>query len=61
MDSEPHYLEVDSAKWVTYKKVKENGKFVFYEALHIDTYLPLVGENGELIPPTSVEPALFYY
>ena len=55
MDSEPEYVGPDSSKWVTYQKVKENGKVVFDDVLHTDTYKPLVDEHGQVIRPDSEE------
>jgi vancomycin resistance protein YoaR len=55
MDSEPEYVGPDYSKWVTYKKVKENGKVVFDDVFHKDTYQPLVDEKGKVIRPDSEE------
>jgi vancomycin resistance protein YoaR len=55
MDSKPTYLGSDYSKWVTYKKVKENGKVVFDDVFHKDTYQPFVDEHGKAIPPNSEE------
>ena len=55
MDSEPTYLGSDYSKWTTYKKVKENGKVVFDDVFHKDTYQPFVDEHGKVIPPNSEE------
>ncbi len=57
MDSEPEYVGPDYSEWVTYQKVKENGKVVFDDVLRKDTYKPLVDEKGKVIPPTEIEPA----
>jgi len=55
MDSQPTYLGSDYSKWTTYKKVKENGKVVFDDIFHKDTYQPFVDEHGKVIPPNSEE------
>jgi vancomycin resistance protein YoaR len=55
MDSEPEYLGPDYSKWVTYKKVKENGEVVFDDVFHKDVYMPLVDEKGKVIRPDSEE------
>jgi vancomycin resistance protein YoaR len=55
MDSEPEYVGPDYSEWVTYQKVKENGKVVFDDVLRKDTYKPLVDEKGKTIRPDSEE------
>jgi vancomycin resistance protein YoaR len=55
MDSEPEYVGPDYSEWVTYKKVKENGKVVFDGVYHKDVYKPLVDEKGKVIRPDSEE------
>ena len=55
MDSEPEYVGSDYSKWVTYKKVKENGEDIFDGVLHKDVYKPLVDEKGKIIRPDSEE------
>ena len=55
MNSEPEYVGADSSKWITYQKVKENGKVTFDDVIHTDTYKPLVDEHGKIIPPNSEE------
>lgn len=55
MDSEPTYLGADYSKWVTYKKVKEDGKVTFDGLFHKDTYQPYVDEHGKVYPPNSKE------
>jgi vancomycin resistance protein YoaR len=55
MNSEPEYIGPDYSKWVTYKKVKENGKVVFDDVFHKDVYEPLVDEKGKVIRPDSEE------
>ena len=55
LDSEPEYLGSDYSKWITYKKVKENGKVVEDDVLHTDTYQPLIDEKGKTIAPNSEE------
>jgi vancomycin resistance protein YoaR len=55
MNSEPEYVGPDYSKWVTYKKVKENGKVVFDDVFHKDVYEPLVDEKGKVIRPDSEE------
>jgi vancomycin resistance protein YoaR len=52
MDSEPEYLGSDYSVWVTYQKVTDkNGKVIFDDVIHKDTYKPLIDEHGETIPP----------
>jgi vancomycin resistance protein YoaR len=55
MDSEPEYLGSDYSKWITTQKVTEDGKVVFDEVLHTDTYQPLIDEKGKTIAPNSEE------
>jgi vancomycin resistance protein YoaR len=55
MNSEPEYVGADSSKWITYQKIKENGKVTFDDVIHKDTYQPLVDEHGKIIPPNSEE------
>jgi vancomycin resistance protein YoaR len=55
LDSEPEYLGADYSKWITYKKVKENGKVVEDGVLRTDTYQPLIDEKGKTIAPNSEE------
>jgi vancomycin resistance protein YoaR len=55
MDSEPTYQGADYSKWVTYKKVKEDGKVTFDDVFHKDTYQPYVDEKGKVFPPNSKE------
>jgi vancomycin resistance protein YoaR len=55
MDSEPTYLGADYSKWVTYKKVTEDGKVTFDDVFHKDTYQPYVDEKGKVFPPNSKE------
>jgi vancomycin resistance protein YoaR len=55
MNSEPEYVGPDYSKWITYKKVKENGKVVFDDVFHKDVYEPLVDEKGKIIRPDSEE------
>jgi vancomycin resistance protein YoaR len=55
MSSEPEYVGPDYSKWITYKKVTENGKVVFDDVFHKDTYKPLVDEKGKVIRPDSEE------
>ena len=55
MDSKPEYVGPDYSKWVTYKKVKENGEVVFDDVFHKDVYKPLVDEKGKVIRPDSEE------
>jgi vancomycin resistance protein YoaR len=52
MDSQPEYLGSDYSEWITYQKVTdENGKVVFDDVLHKDTYKPLIDDKGKTIPP----------
>src|SRR5215210_566596 len=55
LDSEPEYLGADYSKWITYKKVKENGKVVEDGVIHTDTYQPLIDDKGKTIAPNSEE------
>ena len=55
MDSEPEYVGPDYSKWITYKKVTENGEVVFDDVFHKDVYKPLVDEKGKVIRPDSEE------
>jgi hypothetical protein len=55
MTSEPEYIGPDYSKWITYKKVKENGEVVFDDVFHKDVYKPLVDEKGKTIRPDSEE------
>jgi vancomycin resistance protein YoaR len=55
MESESEYVGPDYSKWITYKKVKENGKVVFDDVFHKDVYKPLVDEKGKTIRPDSEE------
>jgi len=52
MDSQPEYLGSDYSEWITYQKVTdENGKVIFDDVLHKDTYKPLIDDKGKTIPP----------
>ncbi len=55
MDSEPEYLGPDYSKWITYKKVTEDGEVVQDGELHTDVYKPLTDEKGKVIRPDSEE------
>ncbi len=55
MNSEPEYIGPDYSKWITYKKVKEDGEVVFDDVFHKDVYKPLVDEKGKTIRPDSEE------
>jgi vancomycin resistance protein YoaR len=55
LDSEPEYLGADYSKWITYKKVKENGKVIEDGVIHTDTYQPLIDDKGKTIAPNSEE------
>jgi vancomycin resistance protein YoaR len=55
MDSEPEYVGPDYSKWITYKKVKENGEVVSDDVLYSDVYKPLTDENGKVFRPDSEE------
>ncbi len=57
MSSEPNFRGEDSSEWVTYKKVKENGKVTFNGPIFTTGYQPLVDEHGRTIPPTELTPA----
>lgn len=52
MDSEPEYLGSDYSEWVAYQKITDkNGKVLFDDVIHRDTYKPLIDEHGQVIPP----------
>lgn len=56
MDSEPDYLGSDYSEWTTYQKVTdENGKVIFDDVLHKDTYKPLIDEKGKTWAPNDPE------
>ncbi len=57
MSSEMVSASPDSATWVTYQEVKEDGKTVFDSVLHEDTYYALETTDGEVISPESFTPA----
>jgi vancomycin resistance protein YoaR len=57
LDSEPTYLGADYSKWVTYKKVKEDGKVTFDDVFHKDTYQPYIDEKGKVFPPEEAHVA----
>jgi vancomycin resistance protein YoaR len=59
MDSRRVSASGDSTAWITYKTVEQNGEVVFDGEFRRDTYEPLMGEDGELIPnadPAPVDP-----
>ncbi|MCA1737651.1 MAG: peptidoglycan binding domain-containing protein [Actinobacteria bacterium] len=54
LDSEPEYLGSDYSKWVTYQKVTdEDGKVIFDDVFHKDTYKPLVDDKGKTWAPND--------
>lgn len=56
IDSEPDYLGSDYSEWTTYQKVTdENGKVIFDDILHRDTYKPLIDEKGKTWAPNDPE------
>ncbi len=57
MSSEMVSATPDSATWVTYQEVKEDGKVVFDDVLHEDTYYALETTDGEVVAPGSFAPA----
>ncbi len=57
MSSEPTYRGTDSSEWVTYKKVKKNGKVSYNGPVFTTAYQPLIDEHGKTIPPTDLTPA----
>ena len=57
MSSEMVSASPDSATWVTYQEVKEDGKVVFDDVLHTDTYYALETVDGEMVAPGSFAPA----
>jgi vancomycin resistance protein YoaR len=57
MTSRPTYEGPDAASWVTYKTVKEDGKVVFDDVLHTDTYKSLIDKDGREVPPSEIVPA----
>ncbi len=46
----------DSTSWVTRQTFEQGGEVLFDGVLHRDTYQPLVGENGEVIPNAAPAP-----
>ena len=57
MSSEMVSATPDSATWVTYQEVKEDGKVDFDGVLHEDTYYALETTDGEVVAPGSFTPA----
>ena len=57
MSSEMVSSTPDSATWVTYQEVKEDGKVVFDGVLHEDTYYALETVDGEVVAPGFFAPA----
>ena len=57
MSSERVSADSESATWVTYQEVKEDGEVVFDDVLHEDTYYALETTDGEVISPESFTPA----
>jgi vancomycin resistance protein YoaR len=56
MESEPDYLGSDYSQWTTYQKVTdEDGKVIFDDVLHKDTYMPLIDEKGKTWAPNDPE------
>ncbi len=56
MISERVSASPDSTSWVTRQTFKQGGETLFDGVLHRDTYQPLVGENGEVIPNATPAP-----
>lgn len=57
MSSERVSADSESATWITYQEVKENGEVVFDDVLHEDTYYALETTDGEVTSPESFVPA----
>ncbi|MEJ7873275.1 MAG: VanW family protein, partial [Rubrobacteraceae bacterium] len=57
MSSERLSADSESATWVTYQEIKEDGEVVFDGVLHEDTYYALETTDGEVISPESFTPA----
>jgi vancomycin resistance protein YoaR len=56
LDSEPDYLGSDYSEWTTYQKVTdEDGKVLFDDVLHKDTYKPLIDDKGKTWAPNNPE------
>jgi len=56
MSSERVSASPDSTSWVTRQTFEQGDKVLFDGVLHRDTYQPLVGENGEVIPNAAPAP-----
>ncbi len=57
MNSEPSYTDADSATWITYQQVEEDGEVTFDGEIHADTYYALQTQEGYLVSPASLQPA----
>lgn len=57
MDSEQVDSGSNSSKWVTYKKVKEDGETLFDGRLHTDSYQGIRTTDGEMKSPSEVPTA----
>ncbi|HLL56983.1 MAG TPA: hypothetical protein VK359_03570, partial [Rubrobacteraceae bacterium] len=58
MSSEPSYMGSDAATWVTYQQVEEDGETTFDGPVYTDTYHALQTQDGYLVSPASLQPAL---
>lgn len=56
MSSERVSASPDSTSWVTRQTFEQGGEALFDGVLHRDTYQPLVGENGEVVPNATPAP-----
>jgi vancomycin resistance protein YoaR len=56
MSSERVSASPDSTSWVTRQSFEQGGETLFDGVLHRDSYQPLVGENGEVIPNAASAP-----
>ncbi len=56
MISERVSASPDSTSWITRQSFEQGGETLFDGVLHRDTYQPLVGENGEVIPNATPAP-----
>jgi vancomycin resistance protein YoaR len=56
MSSERVSASPDSTSWVTRQTFEQGGEVLFDGVLHRDTYQPLMGENGEVIPNAAPAP-----
>ena len=58
MSSKPSYVSSDAAPWFTYQQVEEDGEPTFDGPVYTDTYHALQTQDGYLVSPASLQPAL---